>query len=69
MSHTLVIMLGKSREGKHTGYRETAYRFPDSTEERTAFFGLVLSHHPTNPTDTEIRSGNLAEGVLPRRTR
>ena len=45
MSHTLVTMLGKSRESKDTGYRETTYRFPDGTEYRTAFFGLALSRH------------------------
>ena len=45
MSHTLVTMLGKSRESKDTGYRETTYRFPDGTEDRTAFFGLALSRH------------------------
>lgn len=68
-SHTLVTMLGKGRESKHTGYRETACRSPDGTEERTAFFGLALSRHPANPAETEIGSGNLAEGVLPRRSR
>ena len=45
MSHTLVTMLGKARESKDTGYRETTYRFPDGAEDRTAFFGLALSRH------------------------
>lgn len=69
MSHTLATMLGKGRESKHTGYQETTCRFPDGTEERTAFSGLALSRHPTNPAETEIGSGNLAEGVVPRRSR
>lgn len=69
MSHALVTMLGKGRESKNTGYRETIGRFPDGTEERTVFFGLALSRHPTNPAGTEIRSGNLAEGDLPGRSR
>ena len=45
MSHTLVTFLGKSRENKDTGYRETVYRFPDGAEDRTTFFGLALSRH------------------------
>lgn len=69
MSHALVTMLGKGRESKNTGYRETTCRFPDGTEERTAFFGLALSRHPASPAETEIRSGNLAEGALPGRSR
>lgn len=32
MSRTLVTMLGKARESKDTGYRETTYRFPNGTE-------------------------------------
>ena len=46
MSHTLVTFLGKGRESRTTGYRETFYRFPDgTTTERTAFFGVALSRH------------------------
>ena len=45
MSHTLVTFLGKSRESKDTGYRQTVYRFPDGEKDRTAFFGLALSRH------------------------
>lgn len=66
---TLVTMPGKSRESKNPGYRETIGRSPDGTEDRNAFFGLTLPDHPTNPAETEIRSGNLAEGVLPSRSR
>ena len=36
MSHTLVTLLGKARESRTTGYRETVYRFPDGTEDPTA---------------------------------
>ena len=46
MNHTLVTFLGKGRESRTTGYRETVYRFPDgTTTERTAFFGMALSRH------------------------
>ena len=46
MSHTLVTFLGKGRESRTTGYRETVYQFPDgTTTERTAFFGMALSRH------------------------
>ena len=45
MTHTLVTILGKSRESKNTGYRQTTYRFPDGKEEQTAFFGLALSQY------------------------
>lgn len=46
MSHTVVTFLGKSRESRATGYRETVYSFPGgATTERTAFFGLALSSH------------------------
>ena len=40
MNHTLVTILGRSRD---TGYRKTAYRFPDGTRDETAFFGLALA--------------------------
>lgn len=69
MSHTLATMLGRSRGSKHTGYRETTGRFPDDAEERTAFFGLALSRPSTDPVETEICSGNLAEDILPSRSR
>ena len=45
MTHTLVTILGRSRESKETGYRQAVYRFPDETEDKTAFFGLALSRH------------------------
>ena len=46
MNHTLVTFLGKGRDSKTPGYRETVYRFPDgTTTELTAFFGLALSRH------------------------
>ena len=43
--HTLVTILGKSRESKETGYRQAVYKFPDDTQDKTAFFGLALSRH------------------------
>ena len=45
MTHTLVTILGRSRESKETGYRQAVYRFPDGTQDKTAFFGLALSRH------------------------
>ena len=45
MSHTLVTFLGKSRENKDTGYRQTIYKFPDGFQDETAFFGLALSRY------------------------
>ena len=46
MTHTLVTILGKAqgRDGD-AGYREATYRFPDGTEDRSAFFGLSLARH------------------------
>ena len=46
MTRTLVTILGRAqkREGKD-GYQEATYRFPDGTEDRTAFFGLALARH------------------------
>ena len=43
MNHTLVTILGRSRESRDAGYRETTYRFPDGTRDETAFFGLALA--------------------------
>lgn len=43
--HTLVTLLGKGRENARTGYREATYRFPDGSEQRTAFFGLALTRY------------------------
>ena len=45
MTHTLVTILGRSRESKETGYRQAVYRFPDGKQEQTPFFGLALSRH------------------------
>ena len=45
MNHTLVTILGRSRESRDTGYRKTTYRFPDGTRDETAFFGLALARH------------------------
>ena len=53
MTHTLVTILGRSRESKETGYRQAVYRFPDETEDKTAFFGLALSRH-LKPDDIVI---------------
>ena len=64
MSHTLVTMLGKSRESKDTGYRETTYRFPDGTEDRTAFFGLALSRHLEPDTTVILGTSGSRWGVL-----
>ena len=64
MSHTLVTMLGKSRENKDTGYRETTYRFPDGTEDRTAFFGLALSRHLRPDATVILGTSGSQWGVL-----
>lgn len=40
---TLVTFLGRGKENKDTGYRETTYEFPNGSKERTAFFGLALA--------------------------
>ena len=42
---TLITFLGKGREDKKTGYRETTYRFPDEFTKKTAFFGLALAEY------------------------
>ena len=43
---TLVTFLGRGRENKNTGYRETTYEFPDGSQtEETAFFGPALAKH------------------------
>ena len=64
MSHTLVTFLGKSRESKATGYRETIYRFPDKTEDRTAFFGLALSRYLKPDTTVILGTCSSQWGVL-----
>ena len=42
---TLVTFLGRGRENKDTGYRETTYEFPDGSKTTTAFFGPALAKH------------------------
>lgn len=43
VNHTLVTFLGRAQLQPGTGYRTARYRFPDGTEEVTAFFGLALA--------------------------
>ncbi len=45
MTHTLVTILGRRKEGEATGYRQAVYKFPDGTQDKTAFFGLALSRY------------------------
>ena len=46
MTHTLVTILGRAQKRPgEDGYQEATYRFPDGTEDRTAFFGLALARH------------------------
>ena len=46
MTHTLVTILGRAQKRPgEDGYQEATYRFPDDTEDRTAFFGLALARH------------------------
>ena len=48
MTRTLVTILGKARRRDgDAGYNEATYRFPDRTEDRSAFFGLALARHLT----------------------
>ena len=42
---TLVTFLGRGRESRQTGYRETTYEFPDRSQTTTAFFGPALAEH------------------------
>ena len=42
---TLVTFLGRGRESRQTGYRETTYEFPDKSRTITAFFGPALAEH------------------------
>ncbi len=42
---TLVTFLGRGRDDKNTGYRETTYEFPDGSQTTTAFFGPALAVH------------------------
>ena len=42
---TLVTFLGRGRESKDTGYRETTYKFPDGPPKTTAFFGPALAEY------------------------
>lgn len=44
-THTLVTFLGRGRAEPGLGYRETAYRFPDGSVQRTSFFGLALARY------------------------
>ena len=64
MTHTLVTMLGKSRESKDTGYRETTYRFPNGQEKQTAFFGLALSRYLSPDTTVILGTSGSQWGVL-----
>ena len=60
MTHTLVTILGKSRVSKETGYQQAVYRFPDGTQERTAFFGLALSRHLKPKPDAIVILGTCS---------
>ena len=61
---TFVTFLGRGRENKTTGYRETTYEFPDKSTKTTAFFGLALAEY-INPDRTVILGTNSSQwGVL-----
>lgn len=62
--HTLVTLLGKGRENARTGYREATYRFPDGSEQRTAFFGLALTRHLQPDTLVILGTRGSQWGVL-----
>ena len=62
--HTLVTLLGKGREDPQTGYRTATYRFPDGTEQRTAFFGLALTGHLGPDTLVILGTRGSQWGVL-----
>lgn len=72
MSHTLVTILGgrrqsgnqKSEEGAGGRYEETVYRFPDGSEDRTAFLGLALSRHLKPHTIVILGTCSSQWGVL-----
>ena len=42
---TLVTFLGRGRDNKNTGYRETTYEFPNGSKKTTAFFGPALADY------------------------
>ena len=58
---TFVTFLGKGRENPETGYRKTTYKFPDSSHETTAFFGLALAKY-INPNRLVILGANNRAG-------
>ena len=61
---TFVTFLGRGRENKTTGYRETTYEFPDKSRKTTAFFGLALAGH-INPDRIVILGTSSSQwGVL-----
>lgn len=61
---SFVTFLGRGRENKKTGYRETTYEFPDKSTKTTAFFGLALAEY-INPDRTVILGTNSSQwGVL-----
>ena len=61
---TFVTFLGRGRENKTTGYRETTYEFPDKSTKTTAFFGLALAEY-INPDRIVILGTNSSQwGVL-----
>ena len=64
LHHTLVTILGRSRESADTGYRRTVYRFPDGTEDVTAFFGLALARHLESEAVVILGTRGSQWGVL-----
>lgn len=61
---TFVTFLGRGRENPETGYRKATYKFPDSSRETTAFFGLALAKY-INPNRLVILGTNSSQwGVL-----
>lgn len=64
VSHTLVTMLGKGRENRQTGYRETTYQFPNGEEDRTPFFGLALSRYLKPDVTVILGTSGSQWGVL-----
>ena len=63
-TNTLVTFLGKGREDRQTSYRTATYRFPDGSEQKTAFFGLALANFLDADTVLILGTSGSQWGVL-----
>lgn len=64
MTTTLITVLGKGRDNKQTGYRETTYQFENGEQHKTAYFGLALAQHLDSDTLIILGTSGSMWGVL-----